>query len=61
VESGEDLKIMTRTNSWGDLVKLKDPYQRCYSYGVVVEIVSRTRHKLPRNVSLHFYDDDGQL
>lgn len=47
--------------SRGDLVKLKDPYQGRYAYGVVVEITSRTRHKLPRNVSLHLYDDDGQL
>ncbi|MBD1876974.1 hypothetical protein H6F75_26165 [Nodosilinea sp. FACHB-131] len=47
--------------SLGDLVKLKDPYQGRYGYGVVVEILSRTRRKLPRNVRLHLYDDEGQL
>ncbi|MGG6241590.1 hypothetical protein ACQ4N7_23435 [Nodosilinea sp. AN01ver1] len=47
--------------SRGDLVKLRDPYQGRYGYGVVVEIVSRTCQKLPRNVSLHLYDDEGQL
>lgn len=47
--------------SRGDLVKLKDPYQGRYGYGVVVEITSRTRYGLPRNVSLHLYDDEGQL
>lgn len=45
----------------GDLVKIKDPYQGRYGYGVVVEITSRTRHGHPRNVSLHLYDDEGQL
>ena len=45
----------------GDLVKLKDSYQGRYGYGVVVEITSRTRNKLPRNVRLHIYDDEGQL
>ncbi|WP_017301966.1 hypothetical protein [Nodosilinea nodulosa] len=56
---------MTKTKpqelSRGDLVKLKDPYQGRYGYGVVVEILSRTPHKLPRNVRLHLYDDEGQL
>jgi len=48
----------------GDLVKLKEPYRGRYGYGIVVEIVSRTQGrqvKLPRNVSLHLYDDQGQL
>ena len=45
----------------GDLVKLKDPYQGRYGYGVVVEITSCTRHGHPRNVRLHLYDDEGQL
>lgn len=56
---------MTQTKpqelSRGDLVKLKDPCQGRYGYGVVVEILSRTRHKLLRNVRLHLYDDEGQL
>jgi hypothetical protein len=47
--------------SRGDLVKLKDPYQGRYSFGVVVGITSRTRYSHPRNVSLHLYDDEGQL
>ena len=47
--------------SCGDLVKLKDPYQGRYGYGVVVEITICTRHGHPRNVSLHLYDEDGQL
>jgi hypothetical protein len=50
-----------QTLGCGDLVKLKDPYQGRYGYGVVVEISSRTRYGQPRNVSLHLYDDEGQL
>ncbi|QQE64154.1 hypothetical protein GFS31_08330 [Leptolyngbya sp. BL0902] len=50
-----------QTLTCGDLVKLKDPYQGRYGYGVVVEITSRTRQGQPRNVSLHLYDDEGQL
>jgi hypothetical protein len=56
---------MTKTKpqalACGDLVRLKEPYQSRYGYGVVVEITSRTRYGLPRNVSLHLYDDEGQL
>ncbi|MBD1918299.1 MULTISPECIES: hypothetical protein [Cyanophyceae] len=54
-------KANSQELSRGDLVKLKDPYQARYGYGVVVEILSHTRHKLPRNVRLHLYDDEGQL
>ncbi|MBE9109883.1 hypothetical protein IQ273_10735 [Nodosilinea sp. LEGE 07298] len=54
-------KAQPQALSCGDLVKLKDLYQGRYNYGVVVEILSHTRHKLPRNVRLHLYDDDGQL
>lgn len=54
-------KTQPQDLSCGDLVKLKEPYQGRYGYGIVVEILSRTRHKQPRNVSLHLYDEDGQL
>ena len=47
--------------SVGDLVKLKEPYLDRYTHGIVVEIVSRTIHGIPRNVSLHLYDAQGQL
>ncbi len=56
---------MTKTKpqelTCSDLVKLKEPYQGRYGYGIVVEITSHTRHGHPRNVSLHLYDDEGQL
>lgn len=56
---------MTKPNpqelACGDLVKIKDPYQDHYGYGMVVEITSHTRQGHPRNVSLHLYDDEGQL
>lgn len=58
---GKWRRSMTKAHDRGDLVKLKDPYQGRYGYGVVVEILSHTRHKLPRNVRLHLYDDEGQL
>jgi hypothetical protein len=54
-------KTQPQTLDRGDLVKIKDPYQGRYSYGVVIEITSRTRYGQPRNVSLHLYDDEGQL
>ena len=48
----------------GDLVRLKEPYQGRFGYGIVAEILSRTQGRLgglPRNVSLHLYDSQGQL
>jgi hypothetical protein len=54
-------KLICQDLSPGDLVKLKELYQRRYGYGVVVEVVSRTRFGHPRNVSLHLYDDEGHL
>lgn len=55
-----ELKLTT-----GDLVKLKEPYLGRYTYGIVVEIIAHTGGRRssgwPRNVSLHLYDDQGQL
>jgi hypothetical protein len=54
-------KAKSQELSPGDMVKLKDPYQGRYGYGVVVEVISHTRYGHPRNVSLHLYYDEGQL
>jgi len=48
----------------GDLVKLKEPYRGRFGFGIVVEILTHCRDKEgshPRNVSLHLYDEQGQL
>lgn len=48
----------------GDLVRLKEPFRGRYGYGIVVLILSHAggrRDGHPRNVSLHLFDDQGQL
>ena len=48
----------------GDLVKLRESYLGRYTYGIVVQIVRRSRSRgvsYPRDLTLHLYDDQGQL
>jgi len=48
----------------GDLVRLKEPYRGRFGFGIVVEVLAHCRDKdgsHPRNVSLHLYDEQGQL
>jgi len=48
----------------GDLVKLREAYLGRYTYGIVVAIVRHSRNRggsYPCDLSLHLYDDQGQL